>query len=1263
MDHSLEQLLIDVFVASRERLASENQLHEIISSHTLNSTAPKRLSQLLVERGLINAEQASGIDDRGSTYREVLRTLGLGAAQATAEADQSSSASEEFDTLMENSSLDTPSSQRSASFFATQPGIPDHFTLRNDRYSKTHPHAEGGLGRVWIAADSELNRKVALKEIQPTHADDPSCRTRFVREAEITSSLQHPGIVPIYGLGCQADGRPFYAMKFVEGKTLKREIDELFDDQNVHPYKNVKWRIRFRRVLNRFLDVCNTIDYAHSRGVIHRDIKPSNIMLGEYGETLVVDWGLAKSISDEETPAQLTDTGNNSGDLTMIGTAIGTPAYMSPEQASANDYPVTNRSDVYSLGATLFHLLTGSAPTSTQPGNATANRELSDPDGSEFESAKEQQQFSQYDQLPLPNLLRDTVPRPLSHICLRAMNRDPGARYSSAMELASDIENWLADQPISAYRESPAEKTIRWAKSHPTTLVSTLVASILVVAASIIGLSLRNRYQLDILKEQQEQTRITQEHRQQISAAVDAAEASAIAEIGNGRYEAAIEFLAGSLQQLENEPILKEKQTAIEGMLERTKRLLEFETHMENAEELAFRDSSRRASILFQRALVAVGAFERREWWNALPSDDLNPVQLHRLQNQVYRAMFLLTALRLKETIPADLNVVEMLKLLSSDSKISNQASLVLFDQMDAFRASQGSELGRSFATNRTSILNRVIQGLTFRQTTIEWEAQNASDLYIMGSALAYMAVQTDEESRKPFETLLGIENAANVSREMLTTVSELNREHYWVQLVRAFFEAQRGEYDQAWRSYSHAISLNPENWIGYAWLGDDLKNYAAGLPADSDQRKTALQRSDKNLERAVDLNPSIHRVHTIRGHILTWLLQDPLEAISSYNQALGLQEPLDRINDAVVEQVDRSAIVDTRNWCEQSATNYTNYAQLRSSAAWAELILGNHKEAHDSALKALQINPSDHIAQMVAAQAATHFGNFDEAENILSQLCAARSNWFHAVYARALNEEEREAPELAKQYYERAYELSQCSWQKLHSQTGVARTTLQIASPEEASTEVAKAILTTNTERFDDLLDTARLQDAQQAVKILERYHEGLQPITSIQSPTRLSSAPLLNGGFELGLVPAWGDSIDKIDRPTWERFGGSIAKATVVSGDAYEGSKSLRITNISKAQEDVYSELSQKVPVSPDFQYDLFLAAQSDGCESGAISVLINDDVKLALPSGKYDWQLLSIPIQPDSNSLDVRIQCTGRAQASIDAIRIRKRETLEN
>ncbi len=235
------------------------------------------------------------------------------------------------------------------------------------RFRLLRPHARGGLGAVFVALDTELNREVALKQILDRHADDLASRSRFILEAEITGGLEHPGIVPVYGLGIHGDGRPYYAMRFVRGGSLAEAIAGFHAPRAATEAANHTGErpvferpedsrgsrdLELRKLLRRFLDVCNAIDYAHSRGVLHRDIKPANIIVGKHGETLVVDWGLAKATGKGDPAAgertMMPKSGGSSAE-TLPGYAMGTPAYMSPEQARGEIDQLGPPSDVYSL--------------------------------------------------------------------------------------------------------------------------------------------------------------------------------------------------------------------------------------------------------------------------------------------------------------------------------------------------------------------------------------------------------------------------------------------------------------------------------------------------------------------------------------------------------------------------------------------------------------------------------------------------------------------------------------------------------------------------------------------------------------------------------------------------------------------------------------------------------------------------------------------------------------------------------------------------
>ncbi len=307
---------------------------------------------------------------------------------------------------------------------------------------------------------------MALKEILPDKASDTDKRARFVHEAEITGNLEHPGIVPVYGLGRYQDGRPFYAMRFIKGDSLREAIQRFHKSQDSRS-QSATHRMELRKLIQRFIDICDAVEYAHSRGVLHRDLKPGNIMLGKYGETLVVDWGLAKTVGsdvthslDEEPSIHPSEESDSAP--TQMGAAVGTPAYMSPEQAVGRLDLLGPATDVFGLGATLYCLLTGRPPYDVK--STDIMRQL------------EEATFVR------PRALKPGIPRPLEAVCLHAMAREPNDRYQSPGEMSEELQRWLADEPVRAWREPIRVRLRRWVVNHLPIVAAMATTVILLVA-------------------------------------------------------------------------------------------------------------------------------------------------------------------------------------------------------------------------------------------------------------------------------------------------------------------------------------------------------------------------------------------------------------------------------------------------------------------------------------------------------------------------------------------------------------------------------------------------------------------------------------------------------------------------------------------------------------------------------------------------------------------------------------------------------------
>jgi eukaryotic-like serine/threonine-protein kinase len=437
------------------------------------------LAEHLVGRGDIDAEQRGGVEvmvalhlkKHGGNTEKSLASLPAGLGGRLGLADTGNA---DTDASLAHVGVSTfhyvEDADRTASL--------GNSTSDGERFQILRPHARGGLGAVFVARDQELHREVALKQILAEYADDPTSRQRFLLEAEITGGLEHPGIVPVYGLGTDAGGRPFYAMRFIRGDSLKAAIAAYHSDESLKQDPGRR-SLALRQLLRRFVDVCHAIDYAHSRGVLHRDLKPANIILGKHGETLVVDWGLAKAVgrgeprnvTEERTLAPSSGSGPSG---TLPGSAMGTPGFMSPEQASGDVEHVGPRSDVYSLGATLYCLLTGRAP-------------FEGDDVGSLLRAVSRGEFS-------PSSVHDaSMDRALEAICLKAMSLEPKNRYAAPKELADDVERWQADEPVTVWREPFLRRARRWARRNRSLVMAASAAALVAVAGLVAGLAVQTR--------------------------------------------------------------------------------------------------------------------------------------------------------------------------------------------------------------------------------------------------------------------------------------------------------------------------------------------------------------------------------------------------------------------------------------------------------------------------------------------------------------------------------------------------------------------------------------------------------------------------------------------------------------------------------------------------------------------------------------------------------------------------------------------------
>ena len=325
------------------------------------------------------------------------------------------------------------------------------------------------MGRILVVRDEHLGRDVALKELLAAHHPGPGqpaaapsgvtppVSARFLREARVTGQLEHPSIVPVYELGRRPDGHLYYTMKLVRGRTL------------THALAATSSRGQRLALLPHFVDLCQAMAYAHSRGVIHRDLKPANVMIGEFGETVVIDWGLAKVRGQSDIHAHELGRAHRTVELddetgaarTVVGEALGTPKYMSPEQARGAADLIDERSDVYALGAVLYELLTGQPPFAWARGSSKEILDLVINDAP----------------VPVTDLDPQTPPE-LAAICGRAMAREPARRYQSAHDLADEVQRFLSGAVVEAYEYRLGEHLRRILRRHRTQVLTAAVSAV-----------------------------------------------------------------------------------------------------------------------------------------------------------------------------------------------------------------------------------------------------------------------------------------------------------------------------------------------------------------------------------------------------------------------------------------------------------------------------------------------------------------------------------------------------------------------------------------------------------------------------------------------------------------------------------------------------------------------------------------------------------------------------------------------------------------
>ncbi|QDV42901.1 Serine/threonine-protein kinase PknD [Stieleria neptunia] len=378
-----------------------------------------------------------------------------------------------------------------------------------ERYVELGELGRGGWGVVQRALDRQLQREVAVKRISNPGKIQPSEREQFLHEARITSGLQHPGVVPVHELVADETGDTYYVMKLLEGDTLRHHIRMAHAKRPAGKWARHDLLEAITPLLLRFIDVCNAVAYAHRRGIIHRDLKPTNVMAGAFGETIVVDWGLARYIDDADGETtvqgpvkQNDDSGSyrSSAPMESEGSVVGTPTYMAPEQARGELASMGSHSDIYSLGVILYEIIAGTHPHKGLDIRSVLRRAR---DG-EFTPLRE---------------LQPCVPKPLEEIVHTAMDPTAERRYGDVETLADDVQRFMTGLRVSVHDETLIERCSRWCGRHRA-LASTigLAIVVLMIVSVISALVIRSAHQA----ERQARIEAREAHHESLERLVDA---------------------------------------------------------------------------------------------------------------------------------------------------------------------------------------------------------------------------------------------------------------------------------------------------------------------------------------------------------------------------------------------------------------------------------------------------------------------------------------------------------------------------------------------------------------------------------------------------------------------------------------------------------------------------------------------------------------------------------------------------------------------
>jgi tetratricopeptide (TPR) repeat protein/tRNA A-37 threonylcarbamoyl transferase component Bud32 len=1179
---------------------------------------------------------------------------------------------------------------------STEPALGDK---GDDRFEILGEHARGGLGEVLLARDKHLNRRVALKRIRDQWAGHSEYRERFLQEAEFTGRLEHPGVVPVYALGKRADGRLYYAMRFIRGESLEQAISKYYERLERLPRSEQS--VQFRQLLRRFVDVCNTIDFAHSRGVLHRDIKPANIMLGKYGETLVVDWGLAKQVDVDEQQLDGTDwpiaSEAESGSApTRLGSAVGTPPYMSPEQAAGRVDEVGAATDVFCLGATLYQLLTGQPPQT----ETSLSRILERVQRGEFLR---------------PSEVRSEIPKPLEAICLKAMALQPAARYVTAGDLAADVERWLADEPVTVYREAVAARLVRAARRRPALTASAAVTFVLLCVAAVAANMIRQsalRREAEHQAELREGALLRRVEREKAATrrlAVAAGNLQAGREqLRAGRLLAALGlFQAGHDACADDERLdteiredIRQQRAHLAQRLDQVQQLVDYRRLSDQAMFASFFEMDRHSMILFEAAFERIGVFDHADWWAHLPIEDLHPRDADGLVRQVHFHLAMHVSIMGKNFVSPEL-------LLSRSAGLP--VKLTPEQQRVRQAISNGAALSQGFRRGQwVAHLDRGARYLAGDRPTLptppQWRGDNFNDCYCVGSTCMIQVQVGDVGFMRQFLTaFLGVEDVRATADELLNRAVALRPEEYWANFAIGTIRRQEGQYEAARRGYTQCITIRPDIPLTYNLRG--LCAYQQALATEDEPEKLQLlQLALADATTAHGLDPDVEFNYWLRGFVYQHL-DLPEDAAATMLAALHREIPAEMVARQrwavsvmgkdlnLVRRTHysfRNRFAEATGFAQQHLKREPSNHRYLALLAASELASGREEEALAAAERAAtaaeedpDVSSQDSLQEslLVQAEVRRRRGELEAAWELFSAVMSAEKqdaehpgdavrNALACDGMSSILEEQaegasgRDATTAALDAYDDYVRAARTDWQQIRSRLGRCRLLLRLGREQEALRALDDVL------RLDRGLDTPelrRLAEQHQAESVLARL-DAIRPHVALAEMRQrvglqVETLPLRNGGFELGLGEYWRNRTP--EAPIWWNQGGCRSSAEIASDQRHGGEASMHIVHVSPPADARRAVTQQTIPAEAGRRYRISLWAKAASLEKNAVRIVIDDQpaAAIVLPAGSYDWQPLrgefTAPGSLGDGLRDIRVRIVSRApgESWLDDLRIQR------